>query len=556
MKLRTYQERAVSAICADWGAGLRRVAAVLPTGAGKTVIFSKIIEMCAAAGRPSLVLAHRDELINQAVDKIGMVAPTLRVGVVKAARNEIEGRDVVVASVQSLRTPARRAQLAAAGFRLVVVDETHHATARTYRETLSAVDAWADDWVDGALVLGVTATLDRADGIALGSVLEKVSITVPIRDLIVEGFLLRPRGIRVMIEGLDLRGVARTGGDYRDGALGEAMHDALAPAAIARAYREHCPDRQGIAFLPTVDLAHEQADAFRDEGISAAAIDGVMSVEDRRKILDESARGGIQVITNCMVLTEGTDMPHVSAIVLGRPTSSAGLYTQMVGRGLRPYPGQSDCVVLDVCGVTGRHRLATLAVLGGADLPEGVPDDLLRYEDDEPDEGLALSLDDGYGAVELAAGVDGRLVHEMVDLFGQSHAAWKRTARGVWYLSVGDRYLFLAPAEQVQRYNLGWCSTAGGAGGWLREGMDLGYAMAEGEEMAYRDGGRLVGRGERWRTDAPGVRQIAQAKALGIPVDHFTTKGELSDQIDQVKASGRIDHIAVVQGVTPEGYWR
>jgi superfamily II DNA or RNA helicase len=558
LALRPYQRDTITAVYADWSAGLRRVAAVLPTGAGKTVIFANIVRDVVSAGRVAVVLAHRDELIEQAADKLRQIAPELRIGIFKAERRETVGVDVIVASVQSLARPAKRAQLAAARPRLVVVDETHHVTAPTYSETLRAVDAWADDWADGALVLGVTATLSRADGVALGEVIEKVSTVVPIRDLILSDppYLLRPRGIRVKIAGLDLGKVRRAHGDFSESALGEAMSEALAPAAIVRAYAEHCADRRGLAFLPTVALAHEQAEAFSDAGIPAAAVDGAMPLDVRRKLIAAHRDGDVQVLCNCMVFTEGTDMPWVNAIVLGRPTSSGGLYTQMVGRGLRPYPGQADCVVLDVVGVTGRHRLATLADLGGAASVEALENDLLAYEEDQ-DEGLSLGEDDGYGSDPLPAGADGRLVSQVVDLFTASHAAWKRTRRGVWYLPAGDgkRYVFLAPGSERDRYHVAWCAARSAEGGWVQRDMEIGYAMSRGEDYATVAGGFGVTKTAYWRTGQPSAAQLSRAGQLGISLSGFESKGDVSDLIDGVVASSRLDMIGAVQGVSPEGYW-
>jgi superfamily II DNA or RNA helicase len=556
VKLRDYQRETVAAAYADWAAGKRRIATVLPTGAGKTVVFAHVLADVAAAGRTGVVIAHRDELIEQAADKLRQVAPGLRIGIFKAERRETVDVDVVVASVQSLTRPAARVQLAAVRPRLVVVDETHHVTAATYRETLRACGAWAEDWADGALVLGVTATLVRGDRMALGDVIEKVSITVPILKLIREEHLLPPRGRRVRIAGLDLGKVKRAAGDYRDGALGEAMHDALAPAAIARAYVEHCADRQGIAFLPTVALAYEMAGAFIEAGVSAAAIDGAMHIDERRKILAASRAGDIQVVCNCMVLTEGTDMPWISAIVLGRPTSNGGLYVQMVGRGLRPYLGQRDCLVLDVVGVTRKHKLATLADLAGAEVIEKLDEDLLAYEDDEID--LGLGEDDGYGADPLPEGADGPLVTEIVDLFTASHAAWKRTRRGVWYLASGDgrRYVFLVPGPERDRYDVAWCGAREAGGGWIQRDMEIGYAMARGQEFAEDGpGGIGTARSARWRSEVASTAQVKRATALGISLGGFDTKGDVSDLIDQVVASDRLDAFGPLQTVTPEGYW-
>ena len=239
-----------------WSDGIRRPAVVLPTGAGKTVVFAALAKIMRELGVRAGVLAHRDELIQQAVDKIRTVAPDLRVGVVKADRREIHGRDVVVASVQSLARPARRAELARAGLRLLIVDEAHHAVADTYMAVLRDLGCFETDPMIGAYALGVTATLGRTDRVALGQVWQDVVYKRDIIDLIRQGYLVNAKGVRVRVEGLDLRSVRRTGGDWQGAALSEAMHAALAPEAIARAYVEHAKDRSGVLFAPGVAMAY------------------------------------------------------------------------------------------------------------------------------------------------------------------------------------------------------------------------------------------------------------------------------------------------------------
>src|SRR6185369_9161438 len=156
LNLRDYQREAVGAVRQAWAEGVRRPAIVLPTGAGKTVVFAHIGAIMYERGVRSLILAHRDELIEQAAAKVRAVAPGLRVGIVKAERREIRGRDIVVASVQSLARQARRDEVAAAGLRLVIVDEAHHAVADTYMAVLRDLGCFETDPLAGAYALGVT----------------------------------------------------------------------------------------------------------------------------------------------------------------------------------------------------------------------------------------------------------------------------------------------------------------------------------------------------------------------------------------------------------------
>lgn len=538
-----------------WARGVRRPAIVLPTGTGKTVVFAILAVIMHELGVRSVVLAHRDELIEQAVTKLRQSAPGLRVGVLKAGRNEIRGRDVIVASVQSLaRAERRRAELVKAGIRLVIVDEAHHAVANTYMSVLRDLGCFEEDPMIGAYALGVTATMGRTDRVALGQVWEEIAFRKPIIDCIREGYLANAKGIRVRVDGLDLTTVRRSRGDYTEAALATAMHDALAPKAVARAYVEHAAGRQGIAFTPTVALAYEMAEAFEESGIACEAIDGAMASSDRRAVLTRFARGQTQVVANCAILTEGFDAPWCSAVVVARPTQSASLYVQMVGRALRPHPGKRDALIIDVVGVTGKHRLASLIDLAGADRVEKLPDDLAEYDEIDLLD-LGIDRDDRTAGSQDVAQVDGPLVSEIVDLFGSSHRAWLRTHRGVWFLSAGEKLIFLAPAEDVGRYSVGRCSSRGQSGEWLQQDVDLSMAMTWGEQYAQEgDAATLTRKGARWRAGAPSQSQRGAAERLGLVVGGMT-RGEVSDALSVAFASRRLDTMPCVASVSQTSYW-
>ena len=559
LQLRDYQTEAIDAARRAWAGGSRRVAAVLPTGAGKTVVFSALAAQMRPLGVRSLILAHRDELIRQAAAKVRAIAPELRVGVYQGPTREVRGRDVVVASVQSLTRAERRAELAREGFRLVIVDEAHHAVANTYVETLKALGCFDERGLEyGAAALGVTATMGRTDRVALGEVWQDVVYRRDIVQMIREGHLVNAKGVRVRVDGLDLARVKRTGGDFQDHALAQAMHDALAPAAVARAYVEHAKDRSGVLFAPTVAMAYEMAEALNAEGITAAGIDGTTSIDERRRILADHARGDVQVVCNCAVLTEGWDAPWCSAAVIARPTSSSGLYVQMAGRVLRPHPGKGDALIIDVVGVTGKHRLASLVDLGGADRAEQLPPELSQYGPDDVDDLMSLLCPpdppSSGGPVPAEPGVDGPLTSEIVNLFGSSHSTWLRTPKGVWFLPAGEQLVFLAPGPDVGAYLVGRVAQNGG-GEWLvSDGVDLELAMTWGEQHAETTGGTLVRRGAQWRKGTPKGPQLGMAARLGIPTDG-RTRGEVSDDISRALASGRLDLMPCVSTVNERGYW-
>jgi superfamily II DNA or RNA helicase len=242
----------------------------------------------------------------------------------------------------------------------VIVDECHHAAATTYRKILEHYGAFAEYPSNESLVAGFTATLARGDKLSLADVWQSVAYRKDIAFMIRAGYLLDLTGRRVEVDDLDLKNVKRSGGDYQAASLGEAMTASLAPEIVARAYLEHASDRSGVLFAPTVSAAQAFAGALDDLGVKTEVVHGGMPVTERRAIIARFEAGVTQVISNCMVLTEGFDSRRASCVVIARPTRSAPLYQQMVGRALRPYPGQTQALVLDVVGASQVHGLASL----------------------------------------------------------------------------------------------------------------------------------------------------------------------------------------------------
>lgn len=556
LKLRDYQEDALTAFTECWNRGVLRPAGVLPTGAGKTVIFAHMAErhLMAHPAERVLVLAHTDELVLQAAAKMRSVAPHRSVGIVKAERNETHAH-VIVASVQSLRSAKRRAQLRNVG--LVIVDECHHATATTYRTIMEDLGCFGDR----VRTAGFTATLIRADKAKLSAVWEGVAFTRDIPFMIRRGYLLDVRGKRVEVPQLNLSEVRQSGGDYREGDLGEALIDALAPEIVAKAYLEHASDRKGLLFAPTVDSAYAFAAAFNEVGIKTEVVHGGLGRDERRAILARLRDGTTQVVSNCMVLTEGFDEPTVSCAVIARPTKSPGLYQQMVGRVLRPdltlpVAERGHALILDVVGISALHGLQSLVDLSSRK-------DLNREEIDE--DLTLLQLEDLI--LEETGGMPGDLppegfyagpvdVRDFDPLARDSSRVWGRTPGGVYWMSAGtDRYVFLADsvAGEPGTYDVVWCAkdARGSAGLTEHRGLSFEMALSWAEEAAIEMGGygtlTLTSKKARWRKDVPTEPQIKRARQLGItvPMDGngvpLINKGQISEMIDDAIAAKRID---------------
>lgn len=542
LKLRGYQTETIDAFEQAFDDGLLRVATVLPTGMGKTVIFAELIARAVRQGRKPIVLVHREELAIQAADKIRSVDPTLSVGIVKAGRNELDA-DVLVCSVPTLARPARMANMLAIigkRKRFVVVDECHHVMARTWLDVLRDLGCFHE-----TPVAGFTATMSREDERHLGDVWQTVvpKVRHDILFGIKRGYLTDVRGKRVTVDDFDLGTIARSRGDYQEGALGTALIASGAGEVIAESYIEHAKDRPGVLFAPTVESAHVFAEDLNAAGIRTETITAVTTSDERRDMFARHRSGETQVLSNCMVLTEGWDAPHTSCAVIARPTSAAGLYVQMVGRVLRPYPGKTDALVLDVVGVTGMHALRSIvdlstskvAIQGDESLAEAVARQLAEEE--------ALEAGKPADAVRAA----GMLAATDVDLFHGSDSVWLKTYAGTWFIPTKQWTFFLWPQQGSALWNIGrkptWQNRAAGKGGWVREGLELGYAMALGEAEAGDEDPSVAKKAASWRrkSNKPSEPQIGMLAKFNIPFDEYTTKSEASDLISIHFASRDLD---------------
>lgn len=418
MELRPYQTQAIEAIRARYVARDRSTLLVLPTGCGKTVVFSDIVRQVAAKGGRSLIVAHREELIDQATKKLRAVAPDLRVDIEMAASHASANADAVVASIQTIARDARLAQWSPDHFRLIVIDEAHRALGATYRKML--------EHFAPARVLGVTATPDRLDGGALAEVFDSVAFTYEIREAIAAGYLVPIRQYRAELDSIDLSGVRTKGGDLDEGQVESIIGAEVALREIAEALIERAGARPTVVFTPRVSSAHALADVLnaRVGREVAAALDGGVDRDVRKATLARFDRGELQFLANCALFTEGWDAPQVACVAMARPTKSRALYAQCVGRGTRPAPAKADLLVIDFAGNAGRHRLVNpIDILGGDGMPEGVRKRAEELLDEDPslstDEALARAeAEENDAAVRRARRIESaRFRFQLVDPF-------------------------------------------------------------------------------------------------------------------------------------------
>jgi superfamily II DNA or RNA helicase len=344
--LRDYQTEVIGKIKAEVDAGKRRLVLVAPTGSGKTIIACSGIAEAVAAGKRVLVLVHRRELIEQMSAKL--FAAGMDCGIIAAGFPSRYGERVQVASIATLHARAvRTSRIDLPPADLVVVDEAHHCRAPTYRQL---IDAYPE-----AVIIGMTATPCRGDGRGLGNIFESIVECPFVAELISAGFLV---GTRVYAPTRpDLKGVKVQAGDYAQGQLENRMDDAQLTGGIVEHWLKLAGGRSTILYAAGVGHSLHLRDEFRKAGVLAEHIDGSTPVEERDAILGRLAAGTVEVVTNCMVLTEGFDCPVVGCIVLARPTKHHGLFRQMVGRGLRPAPGKEHLLVLDHAGAVFEHGL-------------------------------------------------------------------------------------------------------------------------------------------------------------------------------------------------------
>lgn len=330
-------------------ANFKRIILVAACGAGKTVIAATIINTYVPQHKSILMLAHRREIVRQTRAKLRALGIWCGVIQAGAAREEVMPMaPVQIASVQTLSARAmRNGTMDLPEADVVVVDECHHATARTWREIL---DAYPE-----AIILGLTATPCRGDGRGLGGIFETMIECPQVAELIELGYLVRSR-VYAPSEP-DLTGVRVQAGDYVETQLADRMDRPDLVADIVSTYLNYGEGRKAVCFATGVGHSIHLRDRFNEAGVRAEHIDGGTPKDERDATLARLAAGKIDVVCNCMVLTEGWDMPEVGCCILARPTRKMGLYRQMIGRVLRPAPGKTDAIILDHSGAVFLHGL-------------------------------------------------------------------------------------------------------------------------------------------------------------------------------------------------------
>ncbi|MFT5286169.1 MAG: superfamily II DNA or RNA helicase [Planctomycetota bacterium] len=390
MQLRPYQQLALEAVRDAYRRKHRRVLVVMPTGTGKTVLFAEISRL---AKGPVLVLAHRQELVEQARDKISAWCDDV-VAVEMADRREFtkpigERPKIAVASIQSMHR--RLQQIPRDAFRIVVIDEAHHSTADSFREVIEHFDAH---------ILGVTATPERSDGTRLGDIFSEVAFDYDLLTATEDGWLAPIRSFLVKTEA-DFSGIRKIAGELATRDVEAVLTQDLHLVEMADPILRERGNRPAIVFAASV--AHSKALArvlnqLSGDSNCAISLDGTHKLEDRAVQINRFRRGEIKVLVNCALFTEGFDVPEISLVAIARPVLSRSFYAQMVGRGTRLAPNKDDLLVLDFVPANCRHSLVQAVDIFGRDTEE-VVERARKFTAAASEEGEALSLE---RALELA----------------------------------------------------------------------------------------------------------------------------------------------------------
>jgi len=345
LELRQYQHDAVDGIRDFYVQGYRAPLAVLPTGAGKTVIFSHIAHLTVSKGKRVLILVHRIELLRQtkkALDKNGVHA-----GLINANYTPDPFAKVQIASVQTL---VQRLDSSRQDYDLIIIDEAHHANASTWRKIIDANPR--------ARLLGVTATPCRADGVGLGTsaggYFDCMVMGPQTQDLIDMGFLVAPK-IYAPPTALDFSDVDMVRGDFDKAQVLAKVDKPTITGDAVHHYKKYADGQPCVVFCISVEHAQHVADQFRQAGYRAEHADGSLADDERQRRLNGLGNGEVQVLTTCDLISEGTDIPAIACAILLRPTASLGLFLQQVGRALRPSPGKDFAIILDHVGNVRMH---------------------------------------------------------------------------------------------------------------------------------------------------------------------------------------------------------
>ena len=494
---REYQIEALDAVSKYREQGVTRQLISLPTGCGKTVVFAMLAKELNVR---TLVIAHTEELISQAVAKFKVVWPEVNIGVVKAESDEI-GAHVVVASIQTAARDKRLKRLKDQNFELLIIDEAHHAAAPSYATLMSELGFMEEN--REKLLVGVTATPKRGDGIGLNSVFQEIAFERSISTMIRAGYLAPLVGKQVFTK-VELKHINIRSGDFVPSELARIVNTHERNQLIINNYKLYAGNRKkALALCVDVKHAKDLAGAFIRNGIQAHAIYGAMSDDERASVLADFSKGTCSVLTNCQLLTEGFDEPSIDCVIMGRPTQSASLFTQMIGRGTRTHPLKRNCLVLDFTDNATKHNLCSCKnTLDGAI----VTADAVGGDKDSKKQHQFYDVK----TIDLTVSTAIKLLEDRIDdieFFDKAHFAWNPVGtswhlrltsnRDVWARQVESGFLVVAQNDNEVIH-------------LANRPLPLDYALGVAEEWARKqsDKSAWAHKKAEWRSEPASHRQV------------------------------------------------
>lgn len=608
--LRDYQQAANDAIAARFfDAGKNRLLIAIATAGGKTVTFAALpshprvqpwLAQFPSTRRLMLVVAHREELLNQAAQKICRENPDLRVDIEQADRHATPMADVVVASIQTLaaRDGRRLERFNADAFRIVIIDEAHHAAADSYRsalqylkflppdplhedatdengtvlpepDTLAMLAEWDEIAPKDRLLVGFTATPDRGDGVGLECVFQEIAYSKGIRELIEAGYLAPLRGVSVHTK-TSLDGVHTQRGDFVVGELSNAVNTPERNALAVAAWKQHATGRKTIAFTVDVQHAHDLAVMFAGDGIPAVPLSAKTPTDERAAVIQRlgDPADALMVCPNVGIMSEGTDIPLVSCILHTRPTKSGLLYRQMSGRSGRLHPLKTDALLIDLVDLATRHSLHTASTLFG--FPSSLDPQGKNLTEIAGEIEALQAQYPGLDIVNAVSIADLRMRAQQIDLWAVPDLGVAKQWTSLNWIRDGEHYRLSYPVGfgtvattnvyerlSVERNMLGhWdavLTTDYGRTGVaygkpsrqqqtvLRDQLSAEQALRTAEAWIgshRRDVFRLKARNAGWRGQPASEAQLKALQRMRLPIRPGITKGAASDLLDLKRGRG------------------
>ena len=554
--LRTYQCDAINAVQKAWENDDNAPLVAVATGGGKTTILAQLlVDTLDPRTQRALVVAHTEEIIFQLYERIrNQFSGTLDshfgdaavpgIGIVMAERDGANAR-IVVATRQSLHTKRLAALLKHGAIDTLVIDEAHHAQGdNSYGQMIKTLRA-----ANPALkIVGLTATPSRGDRRALATIFSSIAYEWLIPDGISGGYLVPVQRIRVSTH-INLSGVKTTAGDYQTPALISALETANWLDLCASAYQSHIvkSGRSCLAFFPSVEMSRQFAAKLNEMGVPAAHIDATTPKDERRTHLRAYQDGTLKAISNMGVLTEGFDAPSTGAIFLARPTRSRTLFTQIVGRGLRPFPGKHDCLLVDMT-VEDTRALETGTLLGrmvkcaacATEYYAGLKRCPACGHERTESKHIA---DDGMMMRNLPSQVGDGLIVNYDALFEQAFAAWHHGDDGFLSCTITfeDGALIIVPPLEDNYYRLARVpKDYEQSVQFIQRNEDLAALMLDAERVVQERGSKTADKDAPWRKEPVTQAQLGILQKLGVKADPTLSKGAASQLITHAIAVKRL----------------